>query len=925
MDKIDILMNKLSAQYDEEFFILGITPSVDQFNDMANRVRSQITLTYTDAEFENAKNLVQENRSVQNGVAIFIEKKSADHELWYTKRYDANCGKYNKRYLKFLQQAKHWSEDTVRKLDSNTDKIMDRIGDPQKESPWKRKGLIIGEVQSGKTANYTSICNKAVDAGYKVIIVLAGLTNSLRRQTQQRLENDFVGLHRPGQQSVSGELIATRLVGVASYGKVDYPVEVFTSTERDFSKAVADTTSVSFNNNSVPRLFVLKKNKSVLTNLEVWLRDITGGNKIDVPMLIIDDESDNASVNTKTEDAPSAINACIRNILRLFSRSTYLGVTATPFANIFINPFINSVSNNADGDLFPEDFISYIEPPSSYIGSDKMFRDSEYSNMIIPVYEEEVKDTFYFKHKKDVEIRDIPIGLKKAIRYFILTNCIRDYLGQSLSHRSMMINVSRFVDVQNRLKDKVQLFWNKIMRNVYSYAKMGDEGLKNTEIVELKKIWDEYNLEKIAKAKWELLQPMLYDSNYKVNIWSINQKSTDKLDYPGYLKKNGEYLRVIAIGGDCLSRGITLEDLCVTYFYRNSKMYDTLMQMGRWFGYRPGYHRLVKVWMAEEAIEWYNHISEVTEELIIEIYRMNRNELTPMDFGIKIKGHPDALIPTAAVKMKNAEKELGLLEVSVDGHLIESPRLYDNVIKMKQNEDSVKTFIKTISTKYSCEFKGNDLFWTGIPSTDVAALVRTFKASVWHQYFMSKDLADCIQSDYEPWDVYIKNGDPDNQDYELELSSGLKKMHCQKRGNTIIAGVNNRIVKVSGTHVKVGWGGCTSVTLEPQEKKKLDEQYRLCATSKRKDGTFKETPDNYYLHGVKHPILFIHFLDLKYKGDENVYEDGRLVVALGLGFPSDEDYDQTIEKKKKRKTIPIYLNTIAQRLKEEEGDDANND
>lgn len=923
MDKIDVLINKISVQYDEDFVVDGITPTTEEFDKMAAYVRNQVKFPYTDAEFIAAKERVREIRSVKIGIGVFVEKKTPEHEYWYVERSNKQPNLFNERFKRFLCSVKHWSEEAVLSLDKNTNDIMDRIGDPQKVGKWRRKGLLIGDVQSGKTANYTSICNKAIDSGYKVIIVLAGLTNTLRRQTQQRLENDFVGIQKPVKKVIPGEIIQSRIVGVGDYGQTNnMEVEVFTSSERDFSKAVADTTSVSFSPNAMPRLFVLKKNKSVLTNLEIWLREVVGGGQIDSPMLLIDDESDNASVNTKDDSTPSAINACIRNILKLFSRATYLGVTATPFANIFINPYVGD-SDNIDADLFPEDFIYCLPSPSTYIGSEKLFRSDQFPETIIPIDVEEARDSYKFGHKKNIEISYLPDGLKKSIRYFMLTNCIRDILGQEATHRSMMINVSRFVDVQNMLKEKIEAFWNRIKLYAQSYAKQGSAALQFEEVCKLKTVWDEYRLSKIAKVEWEDIQPLLFDSNKDVQLMAVNQKSIDKLDYDGYYKENQRYLRVIAVGGNCLSRGLTLEGLSVSYFYRNSKMYDTLMQMGRWFGYRPGYSKLVKVWMATEAIEWYTHISTVTEQLILEVYRMNRNNLTPMDFGFKIQGHPDALIPTAANKMKNAEKDIKYVDIEMAGRLIESPRLLNKDNYLQMNEINARRFIKQISSEHTLmSGYGEDLYWQGISSDDVATLVRNFKSSFWHQYFTAIELADYIQDTAEDWDVYIKKGvlNP----FMLELSDKAVEFACQKRGNTLL---EHNLIKISGSHVRVGWGGCTSVTLSPIKKAELDAAYRATDLAKKdgKENEYKETPDDFYLYGADHPILFIHFLDLKKKDESGkevpAFESNKIIVALGLGFPSDEDDFVAKTEKKKRKRMRYYLNSIATQLKDEEGDD----
>ena len=926
MNKIDILIRKINAQYDEDYGMEGIVPTEEDFNQMADRVRKSIRFPYTDAEFLAARNQVRERREAAIGIIVSVDKPSDDHDMeWFSKfkeeHPDRNC--YNKRFEFYMQEEKHWPEETVKELGRNTDEIVNRLGDPNKAGTWKRKGLVIGDVQSGKTANYTSVCNKAVDAGYKIIIVLAGRTNTLRRQTQKRLETDFVGLRKDDTNQKKGEILPTIPVGVHFYGDATaYPVEAVTTNVTDFSKKVADSKAISINEHMMPRLFVVKKVKSVLDNLADWL----GGKNqsiLNVPMLLIDDEADDASINTKFPDSPTTINACIRRLLKLFSRSTYLGVTATPFANILIDPYIPG-TEKIDSDLFPEDFICCLPTPDLYIGSEIMFRGEQVVKRVIPIESKDVKNAFPFKHKKSQEIAALPESLKAAIRYYAITNAVRDILGHSKTHRSMMINVSRFVDVQNRLKNKVLDFWNdEVMLYIKSYSMMGERALKYRPIQLIKKVFDDALVEKIYGFTWANIQTHLYEANARVSIVAVNQKSSDALDYERFEKENKDGMRVIAIGGDCLSRGLTLEGLCVSYFYRNSQMYDTLMQMGRWFGFRAGYDKLVKVWMAADAIGWYTHISEATEQLKLEVHRMNRGNLTPMEFGYKIMGHPDSLIPTARAKMKNARLDVQYAEVDVSGHLIESPRLYDSIKVMKENEELVNSFIRKVS-KYGKSQISGDIIIRGVKAGDVAALVSGFKTKLWHFYFEGASLADGIRESDEEWNVVIKNG-RDPSSYKVVLDDGqVFNIGAQKRTSTW----KNGEIKVSGTKVKVGTGGCTSVGLPDgvtmkdvsEEWKKLPEH--LC---KKKDGSgYKEVPDDFILHGfVKQPLLLVHNLKIvdDTEGKDKYADDECHVIALGLGFPSDADYVESKNEKKKQRKIKVYLNTIAQGIADEEGDD----
>ena len=930
MDKLDLLFRKLCVEYDEEFTAEGILPTVEEFNEMADRIRNGSRYQYTDSEFTSIREQVRELRAASIGIVVTIDKPSTDHDLeWYThfvEGHPESCS-YNRRFKRYMSEAKHWSEDMIADLDRNTDEILNRIGDPSKGE--KRKGLVIGDVQSGKTANYTSVCNKAIDAGYKIIIVLAGRTNTLRRQTQKRLESDFVGLQKDDANPKKGEILPTIKVGVGLYGKIDTNcVEAFTSNTRDFSKSVADSHSIIINDQMMPKLFVVKKVKSVLDNLAKWLAG-PDNKTIDVPMLLIDDEADDASVNTKGEDSPTAINSCIRRILKLFSNSTYIAITATPFANILINPYVEG-TETIDPDLFPDDFICCLPTPSHYIGSEKLFRDEDNSGQVIPVKADDVKDAFPFKHKKTQDISELPDSLKQAIRYYAVSNAVRDILGHTKTHRSMMINVSRFVDVQNRLKSKVISFWtNSVMLYIKPYSKMGSLALDYPEIQAIKKVFDESGIENSYGISWEQLQEHLFESNEKVSVISVNQKSADSLDYERFERENNDGLRVIAIGGDCLSRGLTLEGLCVSYFYRNSQMYDTLMQMGRWFGYRPGYDKLIRVWMAESAVSWYAHISEATELLKLEVYRMNRNKLTPLEFGYKICGHPDALIPTARAKMKNAKLDVKYANVDVSGHLIECPRLFDSISVMKENEDASRKFIEKISA--DCKFKttsAGDVLFKSVPSSDVADYIGVFRTLEWNFYFDSASLADGIREMDETWNVCIKNGPEAEYTWSIKLADGTKlRFQAQKRKSSRTEDSKKKIIKVSGSKVKVGAGGCTIIGLESNSFETVKSKWEQLPPdlNKKKDGNgLKDIPDEFILHYFDHPLLLIHFLRLtdEAKDDTNMFNDDECkVIALGLGFPSEEDYEQGKRNKSKQKKIKVYLNTIAQQLEDEQGDD----
>lgn len=510
--------------------------------------------------------------------------------------------------------------------------------------------MVVGHVQSGKTANYTGLICKAADAGYRLIIVIAGIHNNLRNQTQMRIDEGFVG--RDSARLLSNrDDPAQRFIGVGRFDKSRRPV-TFTNSIKDFSKTLASGVGVPLDNLREPAIFVIKKNSSTLKNLISWLQEHNqraGTSVIDAPMLLIDDEADNASINTaKGPDEATRINGQIRTLLKLFDHSCYVGYTATPFANIFIDP--DSETEMLGEDLFPRDFIVSLDPPTNYFGANRVFlEDSE--AILRPITDN--GDLLPLKHKKDFTITALPASLERAVRAFVVARAIRLARGQRRKHCSMLVNASRFTDVQRQLRNEVHALVDRIRASVRVNGALPEaKALQDAEIAALHAAW----LEEFALGSefgWQDIQPLLLESIAPVSVVEVNSRSSGNLNYSDH-EEHG--LNVIAVGGFSLSRGLTLEGLTVSYFLRNSMMYDTLMQMGRWFGYRPGYDDLCRVWMPEEAEGWYAHIAESIEELRDELRSMEAVGATPEQFGLKVRSHPDTLIVTARNKMGSDEK-----------------------------------------------------------------------------------------------------------------------------------------------------------------------------------------------------------------------------------------------------------------------------
>ena len=614
------------------------------------------------------------------GVSL-VDVEAKHDEEWIYKRNDI-AWTYSDAYEKYLKKE-GWYPNVVRSLGDVGTKILGHLQDPASEGAWNRRGLVIGHVQSGKTANYIGLVAKAADAGYKFIIVIAGIHNNLRRQTQERIDEGFIGRSSDPQRRVP--------VGVGLGGNFPHPATL-TTVYNDFNKDTAARSGWKINDFSKPIILVIKKNVKTLESLHNWLKELNAqrdGTISDVPMLLIDDEADNASINTNKPDLdPTRTNSMIRKILGLFAKSCYLGYTATPFANIFINP--EAYDDDVREELFPRDFIYCLDAPTTYFGPEKVFLDDEHSGKILqPITD--CENYLPFSLKKDDQVSELPPSLYRAVHQFILAKAIRNLRGHGSKHCSMMINVSRFIAVQNTVRDFISLYEKKLREAIKANYAMPDHiSEMNTYMQALKEVF--HTDFKNCDWHWQDVKGALHGVFDNFRVYVVNSKSGEALDYKKY-EKDGHGLTAIAIGGLSLSRGLTVEGLCVSYMYRNTKMYDTLMQMGRWFGYRPGYEDLCRVHLSQDSINWYAHISDASEELRQQINRMRRDRLSPRQFGLYVKSHPDTLLITAVNKMRSGEKVT--VNQNYSGQLIESYILPKDNNTNAENEKLIKEYWKS--------------------------------------------------------------------------------------------------------------------------------------------------------------------------------------------------------------------------------------
>jgi hypothetical protein len=673
-------------------------------------------------------------------------KSENGHIAWLTS--DRKAGwRYWQRYRELLENS--LSETSLEGLDRSTDTILGLLEDPNRQDTFDRRGLVVGHVQSGKTASYTGLICKAADAGYKIVIVLAGLHNNLRSQTQVRLDEGFLGYETRVNTS-DVKLAGVGLIDTDPAIRPNYATN--RSNSGDFNRAVAKSLGISPEQR--PWLFVVKKNKTVLTLLLNWIRNRAANTKdassnrpivTNLPLLLIDDEADHASVDTgenvvdenglpDPEHEPKAINRLIRTILHSFTHSAYVGYTATPFANIFIHE--RGETKEEGPDLFPSSFITNLAAPSSYVGPSKVFgtlQDDGSRNALpltVTVSDHLDPDSgegwMPPKHKSDhIPLwrgqDTLPPSVRRAIHAFILSCAARVCRSQGSRHCSMLIHVTRFTAVQNLVWKQVDTYVNgirqRLERNIDAEAILS----------ELRIMWETEFLPTSAKvaflapdvaphdvASWEDISASLASVCGDISVRKINGTAKDVLDYAD---NDVTGIKVIAIGGDKLARGLTLEGLTTSYFLRASKMYDTLMQMGRWFGYRPGYLDLCRLYTTSELIDWFGHIADASEELRRDFDLMADGGSTPMEYGLRVQSHPSLMV-TSQVKMRAARN----LMISFSGESVETVTFRVDPQTVNRNFQALQTLLSQLTSAEEDPIRqrnGSTEKWQGYVWSDV--------------------------------------------------------------------------------------------------------------------------------------------------------------------------------------------------------------
>ena len=556
------------------------------------------------------------------------------------------------------------SEEEISEVVKASAQVLGLLASPVTEQ-FASRGLVLGYVQSGKTTNFIATIAQAADEGYRLIIVLSGVTNNLRKQTQERLERSLTGENPQNWNWL-------------------------TSIESDFNASKNANDLLSAPGKRI--IAVIKKNNSRLKRLKSWIESAPIAVRQGLPVLIIDDEADQATVNShKLLNRQTAINKTLTSILKndFLPKNAYLGYTATPFANILSNA-------KDETQLFPRDFIYPLKRSEKYFGAEQLFgrepideEDQEVlteRNIIVPIHDDDrtALGTLVDPNSHIVP-KELPESLHQAIRWFIVATAARRIRKGKNAFSTMLIHTSGRIPCHNDMRNMIELYVDQLrtmsridlenqLRNSWNARRL--DGWKDGDSPILD--WDQIKDE--AKIVLDTLK-MIVD----------NSKSDDRLVYD--FQNESTSVPYIVIGGNTLARGLTLEGLICSYFMRTSSAYDSLLQMGRWFGYRVGYEDLQRIWMQEDLISNFRHMAIVEEEIRQQIEQLAEEGLDPSQVPIRIRDHK-LLTITAVNKMLYAKR----IQVGYSDTRVETISLDSKQDILVFNQNATRNFINQIAS-----------------------------------------------------------------------------------------------------------------------------------------------------------------------------------------------------------------------------------
>jgi len=692
---------------------------------------------------EVLQELTQEN-TVEMALGDSIVDPSTFRQWIRHRRDQIDTPRWN-AYKKLLI-SRDWEANVINTLDAQTDDVVELLGDPtQIDGVWPRRGLLMGEVQSGKTATYLGVLNKALDYGYGVIIVIGGHTEDLRQQTQSRFDTDLLGVDSETWEDGINNA-AIRYVGVGRDSNLR--AHLMTTVRHDFSRSKRGS-SITWVDGGLPTVFITKKNPSLLNNIRTYIKDQAPGGRLDIPLIVVDDESDWGSPNTRGKADPTSVNRAIRALLDVSTQSSYLAITATPFANIFIDdqaafefvekPKKQEPARGGTGtvllDLFPSDYIRVTFPPSNYFGMGTYFQEAGHDSIRTAV--SDCLEIIPIKHRNHHPVAELPKSMEVAIIEFLMGTAVRRIRDDGVKAASMLINVSRFKSVEREVAELVEEFLRQTVDMI-----LGEFARQNTArspmAEEMGDIW-RVHFASLTTVAFKDVTDKLVDISSDFRVELVNGdtargRAKRRKLMTAAERKADDLVPKIVVGGDILSRGLTLDGLQVSYFVREPRTMDTLMQMGRWFGYRPHFADLVRIWMPETTRAAFAHSAEVTDELRDTLVEMKARGLTPRDFGLRVRVHPDSVDIVAANKGRATE----MIEVGPtvwQNRLVEAYDLTESADVDRANEAAVEGLVERLGAVNATKTNGGFDAWQNVPLNVVQDFFRGFQGDRGNQRF----------------------------------------------------------------------------------------------------------------------------------------------------------------------------------------------
>lgn len=899
--------------------LIGVMPKAEKLNSIEEKkelyhryLENNLMFLDTDEEidinsYEIEEIITDKFLSISVGeVQVFDD----GYQPWLDDTRKDICWDFYNRYEEYLLTGKEWSPASVAELKKISDIILDHMVNPKTKNIFHNRGLVIGDIQSGKTANYTAVINKAIDAGYKIVIVLAGLTRDLRNQTQKRLDSEVLGYET--KTKGKGESI-----GVGKIKPLNIEGLTYADDEKDFGDMKKYFSSHTLDDKLNPIVAIVKKNTSVLDHMNDFLTTSQEycytNKKLDIPVLIIDDEVDQASVDTKDSkdlENASAINRKIRIILNNLNRYSYIGYTATPFANVFIDP-------DKESDLYPKDFILNLPSNKDYCGIKEYFgvdiiSDDEYTSDHTQDLFVNISDygELFPKDEKlsaATSTQALNKSLKDAIMSFIVASSIKKARGIE-GFNSMLIHIARFKNPSTTLRPLVNDFLGKMYHQVkYEYYE---------SIKEYKKHW-ENNFKTVSMIRmnskyhddWEKISEYILPTIESAmnNVKVLNGDSGDILDYSS--TKTGDY---IVIGGDKLSRGLTLEGLVVSYYYRKSRAYDSLLQMGRWFGYRKGWIDVCRVYTTTRFMNDFINVGKVLQRFKADVQSMYEQRLNPRQVGQRIAYSPN-LIPTARNKMKTATT----MKVSFSGE-VQQIITFDRK-NVNENISVTKSFVEKLGKGE--RHQNNKVVFRNVSAKQILDYLNSYKECSSYYGYGHISIRN--------WIEYIKNLTANGEltNWTVVLNSLINRK--QDYDNSIKLGDNviykpSRTLRDDGDSSKFEFYTVKTITDPTDFAEFFDVE-----SDEYKNINHYDPSKDYPGFDEKHAIMSIYSIDLFEKQlldeyDENgkqkatrgkAVEDGCSVCAPAIWFPKTKDYEKSAT------TFYVSKDYLKREMEEEEIDE----